>query len=194
MDPLKLGILVTFFGAASIVNASADCVTTKQLAAGPPYAEFELTNQCRGSAVVHWTRTDEKAEKRMVFIGELGSFLAARLLTNNIFLGPMNLGISNFLVAEKVSGVGDSAKRNDVKNAPQRGIPQDNRKASNPISSRSSAADSSTQIRRPTERPDTDTCMRACIDDGGNSLLEETYPVGSGPSKELPPCVPGSPT
>jgi hypothetical protein len=51
-----LGIFVPFFAATCGVNAGADCITTKQLAAGPPYAEFELMNRCRGDAIVHWTR------------------------------------------------------------------------------------------------------------------------------------------
>jgi hypothetical protein len=56
--------LVLFFGIVAPIlgwgagTASADCITEKQTASDP-YAEFEITNRCRGGAYVHWTRTSD---------------------------------------------------------------------------------------------------------------------------------------
>jgi hypothetical protein len=55
------------FGAVAVVSvmfgwcgkALAECITESLLTAGPPYAEYRLTNTCRGPAFVHWTRKYE---------------------------------------------------------------------------------------------------------------------------------------
>jgi hypothetical protein len=47
---------------ASADTASADTcsATAKEVASGPPYAEYDLINECGGTAVFHWKRTNKE--------------------------------------------------------------------------------------------------------------------------------------
>jgi hypothetical protein len=89
----------------------AQCVTTKRTA-DDPYAEYDLINNCRGSAVVHWTRTNDSGQT------ENGKWVAGGCKTTHqqYFKGKYDFDSIEFPQGgdgERCLAPGESEKRND---------------------------------------------------------------------------------
>lgn len=108
-------LLAAFVLLFAVTSSNADCVTTNQTASGPPYAEFDLKNGCRGNAIVHWTRRGEKGAL------ELGSWHAGGCKTTHHQYFPGEYSFTSIEFPQGGNGEscldpGDSAKRNDPPN------------------------------------------------------------------------------
>lgn len=101
-------------------QSNADCVTINQTTQGPPYAEFDLTNNCRGSARVHWIRRGESGQT------DQGTFTADggcnKTTHHQYFPGKYSftsIEFPNGGESESCLNSGDATKRDDLpKQAP----------------------------------------------------------------------------